>query len=844
MATTLATAWLNIVPSMKGVSAAVNAGFGKVNGTSIGNRIGSQLKLGVASGSAGTGSKVEGEIGAVDGSAAGAAVGGRFGAMFTKVAAAEFGAISGIVQSVFSKAGDVISSNITGAISRADQMNNFPKVMQNLGFSADDAAASIKKISGALDGLPTSTAAMTGMVQKIAPMCDSLDDATNISLAFNDALLAGGKSTQDQENALEQYSQMLAAGKVDSQAWLSVQNAMPGQLDQLAKALLGPEAKANDLKDAMQDGKVSFDDFNKALVDLDKNGKNGFASFEKQARDSTNGIGTAMSNMSSRVQKAIQKVIEAVGVDNIGSAINDFSSQFGKVGDAAASAVKTVKDWFGKLGTDLQQLNVFGGLQDAWNDAVGRIQSIDWTTIIPSGTIDSLTENVAGVLKDISSPVSDVINWVGQGVQAVGQFVGAFANTGALKSFGDLVQSVSGFIESVWNACKNALEKLGELTGFDASSWGETAGNAFKKVADWAKGIVDNVTKISDWCSQHSGAVATALVTIGTGLAVFKIGSAISTVASGLQDFSVAAQAAAVAQGVLDAVMALNPFVLIAAAIAAVVAGLVYFFTQTETGRQMWANFCSAMSSAWSAVCSFFSSALNNVKTWFSNTGNAISNVWNSVISFVSGVPGRIVNLFSSLPGRVIGFFQSIPSRVTSIDWGGVGRNVVHGIANGISKFGSVIVTNILGAAKNALNAVKNFFGIHSPSRVMRDQVGKYVALGMAEGIDGYASSGVDAMRDAAGSIVGAGQDVLSGFDPSVQLQSDLSKAGRANMTSAIDSQLTIPSKSDPNAMTYEQMVEALKTALDAQDTTIVLDTGVVAGSVNRRLGTNMNRGL
>ena len=126
----------------------------------------------------------------------------------------------------------------------------------------------------------------------------------------------------------------------------------------------------------------------------------------------------------------------------------------------------------------------------------------------------------------------------------------------------------------------------------------------------------------------------------------------------------------------------------------------------------------------------------------------------------------------------------------------------------------------------------------------MRDQVGKYVALGMAEGIDGYASSGVDAMRDAAGSIVGAGQDVLSGFDPSVQLQSDLSKAGRANMTSAIDSQLTIPSKSYPNAMTYEQMVEALKTALDAQDTTIVLDTGVVAGSVNRRLGTNMNRGL
>lgn len=842
MATTLATAWLNIVPSMKGVSAAVNAGFGKVNGTSIGNRIGSQFKLGVASGSAGTGSKVEGEIGAVDGSAAGAAVGGRFGAMFTKVAAAEFGAISGIVQSVFSKAGDVISSNITGAISRADQMNNFPKVMQNLGFSADDAAASIKKISGALDGLPTSTAAMTGMVQKIAPMCDSLDDATNISLAFNDALLAGGKSTQDQENALEQYSQMLAAGKVDSQAWLSVQNAMPGQLDQLAKALLGPEAKANDLKDAMQDGKVSFDDFNKALVDLDKNGKNGFASFEKQARDSTNGIGTAMSNMSSRVQKAIQKVIEAVGVDNIGSAINDFSSQFGKVGDAAASAVKTVKDWFGKLGTDLQQLNVFGGLQDAWNDAVGRIQSIDWTTIIPSGTIDSLTENVAGVLNDISSPVSDVINWVGQGVQAVGQFVGAFANTGALKSFGDLVQSVSGFIESVWNACKNALEKLGELTGFDASSWGETAGNAFKKVADWAKGIVDNVTKISDWCSQHSGAVATALVTIGTGLAVFKIGSAISAVASALQGFSVAAQAAAVAQGVLDAVMALNPFVLIAAAIAAVVAGLVYFFTQTETGKQMWQTFCDTLNNAWQNVCNWFNTTINNIKQWFSDAGNNIKNTWNNVVNAVQSVPGRIADFFSGIGDKIKSKFNDVKDKVQSA-FGNAG--------NWLHDAGAAIMNGFLGGLKSIWGNIKKFVG--NIGDWIKEHKGpisydRKLLIPAGEAImGGFATSLADSFGDVKDVVAEANGYMSSAFDdinPEATISADLSKTGRANMTSAIDSQLTIPSKSDPNAMTYEQMVEALKTALDAQDTTIVLDTGVVAGSVNRRLGTNMNRGL
>lgn len=320
MAYNLATAYVPIVPSMEGVGKAIEKAFGdasKTTGSKTGQSIGQGLSVGFA---------------------------------------AKVGAVAGIASNVFGKVASVVTSSLGSAIDRADQMNNFPKVMKNLGYSSEDAAASIRKITNALDGLPTTSSAMTGMVQQLAPLTSNLDEATDIALAFNNAMLAGGASTMEQENALTQYTQMLSAGKVDMQAWRSIQAAMPGQLNQVAEAMMGAGHNANDLYEAMKSGKFSFDDFNKAVMDLNQNGFGKYASFAQQAKDATQGIGTAMENVKNRVAKAVQKVIEAVGVENIAGAINGFSSQFGKVGDAAASMVTGVKGWFGKAAQAAQPL--------------------------------------------------------------------------------------------------------------------------------------------------------------------------------------------------------------------------------------------------------------------------------------------------------------------------------------------------------------------------------------------------------------------------------------------------------------------------------------------------------
>lgn len=97
-----------------------------------------------------------------------------------------------------------------------------------------------------------------------------------------------------------------------------------------------------------------------------------------------------------------------------------------------------------------------------------------------------------------------------------------------------------------------------------------------------------------------------------------------------------------------------------------------------------------------------------------------------------TGLIQAVPQLISKIPSII----SQIKNAFTSINWGEVGSNIIKGIANGLKNAGGAIVEAAKGAAESALNAAKNFLGIHSPSRVFRDQVGKMMALGMGIGFE------------------------------------------------------------------------------------------------------------
>ena len=97
-------------------------------------------------------------------------------------------------------------------------------------------------------------------------------------------------------------------------------------------------------------------------------------------------------------------------------------------------------------------------------------------------------------------------------------------------------------------------------------------------------------------------------------------------------------------------------------------------------------------------------------------------------VGLVQGIP--------ALLGKIPSMISQIKNAFTSVNWGSVGMNIISGIASGISSAVGSLIGAATSAASSALDAIKSKLGIHSPSRVFRDQVGKMMALGMGIGFE------------------------------------------------------------------------------------------------------------
>lgn len=236
------------------------------------------------------------------------------------------GSAMGVFSSLTTKAMDVIGSHVGSAVSRLDTLKNYPVVMESLGYSARDAQKSIQTMSDRLNNLPTTLDSMSSTVQGLTAVIGDLDKATDVGLALNDMMLAGGQGAQVTGAAMEQFRQILAKGKPEMQDWKSLMSAAPGQMNELAQAMLGPTAKADDLYAALGGGKndptITMDQLMDKIVELDQKGGSGFKSFKDQAERATEGVATSAANAGNAVTKGLTSVMDAIGRENIAGAFN------------------------------------------------------------------------------------------------------------------------------------------------------------------------------------------------------------------------------------------------------------------------------------------------------------------------------------------------------------------------------------------------------------------------------------------------------------------------------------------------------------------------------------------
>ena len=295
--------------------------------------------------------------------------------------------------------------------------------------------------------------------------------------------------------------------------------------------------------------------------------------------------------------------------------------------------------------------------------------------------------------------------------------------------------------------------------------------------------LLSGVQPAVQWFVTNLPIIAPILAGIATTIGLLAVVLNASTIATTAQ--TVATNAAAAAQGLLNAVMSANPIALIVVLIAGLVVAIIGLWNNSEAFRAFVTSAFQQIQQVAQvvidAIVNFFTvtvpNAIGIVIGFFQNLWNSIVSVFNGALSTVSGfvssvvsfftvsVPNAVGNMLSAagrIPGQIASFIGSaissaasfvsnfasravqaasqfvsnivsglsgLPGRVMS-----VGSDIVHGIWSGISGAGGWLMDQISGFAGGIVDGIKGFFGIASPSKVMRDEVGKYLAEGVAVG--------------------------------------------------------------------------------------------------------------
>ena len=439
-----------------------------------------------------------------------------------------------------------ISGQMTDAISRLDALNNFPRVMSNLGISNKDAKASIDLLSEKLRGLPTTLDDATQAVQRFTSSNGNVKASTIMFLGLNDAILAGGASSEIQKSALEQLSQAYAKGRPDMMEWRTAMMAMPAQLNQIAQAM--GYISSDQLGEALRSGTVSMNEFMTTIARLDKEGINGFASFRDQAMNSAGGVATAMTNVKIAITRGIADIMNEIGQSNIAGFFQGVARAIGTVTNYVVAcvrviitAIRAITGLFGKKTNN--EINSTASSIDNASSSMGSLGASGGSA---SKGLDKASGSAKKLKKELNGLASfDEMNVLKEASDAGGSGGGSGGAGGAggvgglgdldLSMFDDLEKGVSD-VDKIYDRMMSIAKVIGDIAGAGFKlSFGDTN---FDGILNHIKNIKNNLVSIGtdpdvinamqNWGNTflfNLGRVAGAVARYGTNLAELYIGS-------------------------------------------------------------------------------------------------------------------------------------------------------------------------------------------------------------------------------------------------------------------------------------------------------------------------------
>ncbi|MDH4959853.1 phage tail tape measure protein [Ligilactobacillus salivarius] len=503
-----------------------------------------------------------------------------------------------------------------------------------------------------------------------------------------------------------------------------------------------------------------------------------------------------------------------------------------------------------KLGQQLwQSFTQF--LSSAWQGLVSIAQSV-WSAIASAFT------TVVGVIKGVWSGITSFFSGLWQGIVSIATTVwNSFVTSISpiVEAFKTLWSSLTEFFSTLWQGIVTVAQTIWSgLSAFFSALWQgivavatpiwnvlvtviTTVWNTIKMVVQTAMTIISTViqtvmTVIQTIWSAIWNVIVTVAQTIWNVIKTV-IQTAINVVSTIIQTTLTVIQTiwsttwniiVTVAQTIW------NTIVTVISTAINVIAGIIRAITQAIQGNwsAVWNTIKGIAQTVWNAIRSVVTSVINAIKSVITSVMNAIrsvmtsiwngiksvtSSVWSGIRSVVTSVINGIRSTVSSIMNSIKSVFSSGWNTVKSVTSSGIhgAANVVRSVAGGMVSAGSNFVmgfvrgiTGAIGSAvqaaanmaRQALNAAKAALGIHSPSRVMRDQVGYYVTEGMAVGILGNIKSVSHAMdRVADASIISIPKPDTSQFMNTMASLSNLHRQMATGYATSMTGELNLSSQ-------------------------------------------------
>jgi tape measure domain-containing protein len=513
--------------------------------------------------------------------------------------------------------------------------------------------------------------------------------------------VAGGNADTFKSVAMV-LTQTAGAGKLTTENWNQLADAIPGASGKLQEAMKKNGAFTGNFRDAMANGQITADEFNKAIMQL------GMTDVAKQAATSTDTFEGAFGNLQASfvtagldfVNKFKQPITDGMtaianavpGITNALSGVIGFLGQFGgMIAQSFSGLAPVITQAFSGIS------GIIGSLTSSGNQIQTLFTTISTTISGILGTMDfsALTNLAQAILPALQAGFQTFLGYVTPAIQPL------------LTAFVNLWNAIQPIVNVIASSLMPVFQILGAFLGGFVSGVMGALTTAFNVLAGVARVLTPVI--------QFVGSVIQALAPIFVTVAGF-IGQLMGQFAG--------------FNGILGVVSKV---------VSSVFSGII--------------GFGSRLFSSLSGVFNNIANGFRIMGSGLGGVGRGIANTFRSIIGFAGGMVSGIIKSVSGVAGKIgshfSGVFNAISKAIGNV--ADIGKNIVDGIASGI-KGAWKSVTSAIGALTDMIpKKIRSLLGIHSPSRVMRDMVGKFIPQGIAVGMtsqDGFISRHAQTLKD------------------------------------------------------------------------------------------------